>query len=149
MSMIGIDQLEALVGMEFPDGEYTIEPYEHWLCADAVLSPELPAGVAHPMYGYYVAIRGMGKSLDEVFSDAGSSAAEGPMFGEAGLEFTRPLQVGATYTVKGRYTSAVRKEGRRAGVFDIVGFELDIVDADGDVVATSTNSFVYPRRESS
>ena len=147
MSVIGIEDLEALVGREFPDGVFTIEPYEHWLCADAVLAPQLPDGVAHPMYGYYVAIRGMGKSLDEIFADAGSSAAEGPMFGEAGLEFSEPLRVGATYTVKGRYTSAVRKEGKRAGVFDIVGFELDIVDEGGAVVATSTNSFVYPRRE--
>ena len=147
--MIRIEDLEALVGTEFPEGSYTIEPYEHWLCADAVLSPPLPEGVAHPMYGYYVAIRGMGKSLDEIFADAGSSAAEGPMFGEAGLEFSAPLQVGATYTVRGRYTSAVRKEGKRAGVFDIVGFELDIVDDAGDVVAKSANSFVYPRRDRS
>ena len=145
--MISIEELQDLVGTEFPDGSFTIEPYEHWLCANAVMSPPLPAGVAHPMYGYYAAIRGMGKDLDEIFADAGSSAADGPMFGEAGLEFRGGLEVGATYTVQGRYTSAVRKEGKRVGVFDIVGFELEIVDEDGAVVAVSSNSFVYPRRE--
>lgn len=145
--MISIGALESLVGEEFPEGTFTIEPYEHWLCTDAVLSPALPEGVAHPMYGYYAAIRGMGKTLDEVFADAGSSAAAGPMFGEAGLEFNDTLEVGATYAVRGRYTSAVRKEGRRAGVFDIVGFELEIVGNNGEVVAVSRNSFVYPRRE--
>ena len=147
--MISIEELQSLVGAEFPEGTFTIEPYEHWLSADAVMSPALPDGVAHPMYAYYAAIRGMGKSLEEVFADAGSSAADGPMFGEAGLDFHGSLVVGATYTVRGRYTSAVRKEGRRAGVFDIVGFELEVVADDGAIVAVSTNSFVYPRREDS
>lgn len=145
--MVSISQLEDLVGTEFPHGSFTIEPYEHWLCVNAVMSPPLPEGVAHPMYAYFAAIRGMGKTLDEVFADAESSAADGPMFGEAGLEFHGGLEVGATYTVRGRYTSALRKKGKRAGVFDIVGFELEIVDEAGAVVAVSSNSIVYPRRE--
>lgn len=146
--MISIERLEDLVGTEFPQGSFTIEPHEHWLCTNAVMSPALPEGVAHPMYAYFAAVRGMGKTLDEVFADAGSSAAEGPMFGEAGLEFRGGFEVGATYTVRGKYTSASRKKGKRAGVFDIVGFELEIVDETGEVVAVSSNSFVYPRRES-
>jgi acyl dehydratase len=145
--MIDITDLQDLVGTEFPAGTFTIQDHEHWLCTDAVLSPALPEGVAHPMYGYYAAIAGMGKSLDEIFADAGATAADGPMFGEAELEFRRPLRVGATYTVAGRYVSAVRKEGKRAGVFDIVAFELEVVDDTGAVAAVSTNSFVYPRRE--
>jgi acyl dehydratase len=144
--VITVDALKALIGKPFPEGSFTIEDYEHWLCADAVLSPSLPQGVAHPMYGYYTAIAGMGISLDELFAMVGSSADEGPMFGEAGLEFMRPLAVGATYRVAGGITSVARKEGRRAGIFDIVAFELRLIDDDGEVAAVSTNSFVFPRR---
>jgi len=145
--MIEVDALEAIVGTEFPLGTFTIEEHEHWLCADAVLSPALPAGIAHPMYGYYAAVTGMGKSLDEIFADADATADDGPMFGEAGLEFHKPLRVGATYSVTGRYTSAVRKSGKRAGVFDIVEFQLEVADEAAEVAVVSTNSFVYPRRE--
>lgn len=141
-----LDDLERLVGVEFPAGEFTIEGYEHWLTADAIGSPPLPTGVAHPMYAYYAALGGMGLTLDELFAMVGSSAADGPMFGEAGLEFREVMRVGETYRVQGGITGAARKTGRRAGVFDIVSFELRVVDSSGTVAAVSTNSFVFPRR---
>ncbi len=144
--VISLQDLERLVGTEFPAGEFTIESHEHWLCADAVLSPDLPTGVAHPMYAYYAALGGMGISLDELFAMAGSSAAEGPMFGEAGLEFHETLLVGDTYRVEGGITAVSRKEGKRIGVFDIVSFELRLIDGAGRIAAVSTNSFVFPRR---
>ncbi len=144
--MIAIDELrDELVAREFPEGEFTIAEYEHFLCADAVLSPQLPPGEAHPMYAYYTAIAGMGITLDELFAAAHSSAADGPMFGEAGLEFRRPLEVGATYVVRGGFTDAVRKESSRLGFMDLVTFELEVVDADGEVAAVSRNTFVFPR----
>ena len=138
--------LERLVGVEFPVGEFTIEGYEHWLAADAVDSPPLPAGVAHPMYAYYAALGGMGLTLDELFAMVGSSAADGPMFGEAGLEFREVMRVGGTYRVEGGITGVARKTGKRAGVFDIVSFELRVVDPSGTVAAVSANSFIFPRR---
>ena len=76
----------------------------------------------------------------------GSSAADGPMFGEAGLEFREAMRVGETYRVEGGITSAARKTGKRAGVFDIVSFELRVVEPSGVVAAVSTNSFIFPRR---
>ena len=80
-------------------------------------------------------------------STASATAADGPMFGESGLEFREPLRVGATYSVTGRYVSAVRKRGKRAGVFDIVVMQIEVVDETGAVAVVSTNSFIYPRRE--
>jgi hypothetical protein len=147
MSMITLESLEELIGQPFPSGSFTIVEYEHWLCADAVLSPELPPSCAHPMYAYYVAIAGMGLSLDELFAMVGSSAEDGPMFGEAGIEIRHQLQIGATYRVEGGITAVARKEGRRAGVFDIVTFELRLFDKKDRVTAVSTNSFVFPRRD--
>lgn len=146
--MISVDQLEdELLGVPFPEGTFTIAPYEHWLCADAILSPELGEGVAHPMYGYYVAVTGMGISLDELFARCHSSADDGIMFGEGAIEWHGPLRIGATYTVNGGFTRIVRKESARIGVMDLITFELTVADGDGIPVAVSRNTFIYPRRE--
>lgn len=143
---IPIEELEALVGTSFPGGTYTIEPYEHWLMTDAFGAEPSRAGTAHPMYAYYGALAGMGMSVDDLFVRVGATADDGPMFGEAGIEVLKPLQIGATYTVTGAFESVQRKEGRKAGVFDIVAFRLALRDADGELAAVSTNSFIFPRR---
>ena len=144
---ISLEELEALKGQSFPGGTYTIEPYRHWLMNDAVGDIPSTSGPASPMEIYYGAMGGLGLTLDELGALAGATAADGPMFGEAELEQRRPLQVGETYTVRGAVTDVVRKEGRRAGVFDIVTFQLELVAPDGEVAGVSTNSFVFPRRD--
>lgn len=144
--IVAVETLEEeLIGLEFPPGEFTITGWEHWLCADAIASPPLPENVAHPMYAYYTAIIGMHPSLDEIFAYAHSSADAGVMFGEAGLEFLKPLEIGATYRVEGGFTKVDRKESSRLGVMDLVTIELEMYDEAGDLAATSSNTFVYPR----
>jgi acyl dehydratase len=139
--------LRRVVGSRFPGGRFTIAPHEHWLTCDAILTEPTREGVAHPMYVYYAALGGMGISLDELFALVGATADDGVMFGEAAIEIARPLAVGATYEVRGEVTGAERKSGRRAGVFDIVTFALEVVDEHGELCGTSTNSFVFPRRD--
>jgi hypothetical protein len=97
------------------------------------------------MYVYYAALGGMGVSLDEFFAVVEASADDGVMFGEAEISVIEPLKIGSTYRVDGEITSAVRKAGKRAGVFDIVSFELKLTLSERHL-ATSTNSFVFPRR---
>ena len=146
--MMSLVDLQGIVGHEFPGGTYRVEPYRNWLTCDAVLSP-LPADeIAHPMFCYYGALAGMGISLDDLFALAGATAEDGVMFGEAEIDLRRPMRVGETFTVRGAITDAERKEGRRAGVFDIVAFRLELVDERDEVAAVSSNSFVFPRRDS-
>lgn len=144
---VAVEELEALVGKPFPGGHYTIEPYRHWLMQDAVGAPAAREGTASPMEAYYGALAGMGMSVDELFRLVGATADDGPMFGEAEIEVRRPLVIGETYRVSGAMTGVVRKEGRKAGVFDIVTFRLELVGGDGEVAAVSTNSFIFPRRD--
>ena len=96
---------------------------------------------------YYGALAGMGLSVDELFALVGASADDGPMFGEATMELESQLEIGATYTVSGSIVDITRKEGRKAGVFDIVTFRLELADGDGRTAAVSTNSFIFPRRD--
>jgi MaoC dehydratase-like protein len=144
--VITLEELQEVVGKPFPGGTYTIEPYRHWLMSDAILDPPRSEGVANPMWVYYTALAGMGISVDDLFRLVGATADDGPMFGEATMELEKPLRVGATYEVSGAITDIQRKEGRKAGVFDIVAFRLELRDENGDVAAVSTNSFIFPRR---
>jgi hypothetical protein len=145
--MIELAELEKIVGSPFPGGRFTIEPYEHWLLCDVVQGERPANGVAHPLYAYNAALAGMGMSVDDLFTLCGATAADGPMFGEHETEIREPLRVGSTYDVSGRITRVDRKEGRKAGVFDLVFFELDIADPEsGEVKAVVRNSFVFPRR---
>lgn len=144
---IAVEELEALVGKPFPGGRYTIEPYRHWLMQDAVGGPATREGEASTMEVYYGALAGMGLSVDELFTLVGATADDGPMFGEAGIELRRPLRIGESYEVSGGITGVVRKEGRKAGVFDIVTFRLELAGEDGALAAVSTNSFIFPRRD--
>jgi hypothetical protein len=69
------------------------------------------------------------------------------MVGEQRFEFTQPLEVDHEYEVQGGIIDVVRKEGRRAGVFDIATFELRVLEpGESAPLAISTTSFVFPRR---
>lgn len=145
--MVRLEEVRDLVGTTFPGGTVTVEQYQHWLTCDVVESPLPPDDVAHPLYVYLSAMAGMGVTIDELFALCHASAADGPMFGESETRIRRPLHVGATYTVRGGIVEVQRKEGKRAGVFDIVAFELELLDTDGSVAAVCRNSFVFPRRQ--
>ena len=144
---IAVAELEALIGTSFPGGTYTIEPYRHWLMQDAVGGPPAREGDASAMEVYYGALAGMGITVTELFTLVGATADDGPMFGEAGIELERPLRIGETYAISGGITGVVRKEGRKAGVFDIVTFRLELTGEDGELAGVSTNSFIFPRRD--
>ena len=147
--------LQSVVGRRFPGGSYTVEPWRAWLLADCVLAdpPSLRDGdqVAHPLFAWMAATGAMGITWDELFAWFGASAADGPVFGEHETTLHRPLRVGATYRVSGGIESAERKVGRRTGVFDVVGYAMDLHDGTGGGdrthVARCWNSIVFPRRD--
>lgn len=145
-SSITEEQLAALVGHVLPGGVTTIHPHRHWLVRDVLLGDRLSDDLAHPLF-VYLATDSMGVTWDELFAICGATADDGPMFGEHETELFRPLTVGATYAVNGEIVSALRKSGRRAGVFDIVEYRLTLSANDGTVVATTANSIVFPRRD--
>ena len=137
-----------MVGRQFPGGTYALEPWRAWLTNDVIGATQRTDGVAHPMFCYYAAMAGLGITINEMFILCYASADDGPMFGECDIQQLRPLEIGATYTVRGEITSAVRKQGERTGTFDIVAFQLEVVASDGEVSSVVSNSFIFPRRSS-
>lgn len=138
-------ELDALVGTQFPGGETTLEPWWVHLVLDSMLA-DPSEGAAHPTLVFLVATGSMGWSWDELFAVFGASDADGPMAGETETVVHRSLETGGTYRVSGEIVSAARKVGRKTGVFDIVGYRLDLHDTDGVLCASTTNSIVFPRR---
>ncbi|NIL76049.1 hypothetical protein [Rhodococcus sp. B10] len=142
------DELTGLVGTRMPGGVRTLEKWWVALVLDAMeCSPS--DGAAHPTFVFLVATGSMGWTWNELFAVFDATEEDGPMFGETDTEVHRPLQVGATYTVRGEIVSAARKVGKKTGVFDIVGYRLDVVEESGTVAASTTNSIVFPRRGAS
>jgi len=138
------DDYSHLIGHRFPGGRVTIPDWLAWLWRDAVLAQDAAPGV-HPGLAYLAAVQGSGVTFQDIFDLAGATAESGPMFGEQTLTFAAPLQVGTEYRVEGEITDVVRKHGRRAGTFDMLTFELRLLGADGSLVATNVNTFIFPR----
>jgi hypothetical protein len=137
-----------VIGHRFPGGTTVVPSWMNRLWGDAVAADDDPAPHVHPVLVYYAAVQGSGVTFQDIFDLMGASGDSGIMVGEQRFEFTRALEVDKEYVVEGGITDVVRKEGRRAGVFDIATFELRVLEpGSGDPVAVSTTSFVFPRRE--
>lgn len=146
------------VGHRFPGGAVTVPHWENWLFCDAVLADHpahrsaeaarelgYPAPVVHPGLVYFACVRGAQITFADIFALMDFDENDGPMFGEQRMTFSEPVFEGIEYRAEGRITGVVRKEGKRAGVFDIVSFEITLA-RDGHEVVGSTSSFVLPRR---
>jgi hypothetical protein len=144
MSDTVTDDYTGLVGREFPGGEYILFPWRVWLVADTLLDDPWDE-VPHPVLAWMAGVAGMGITWDDLFGWFDARAADGPVFGEHETTLYMPLETGATYQVSGRIVSVDRKTGRRAGTFDVVGYELDL-HRQGQHVARCYNSIVFPRR---
>ena len=138
--------LQALVGTQIPGGSYRIRPEDHAKAVAAVHAGDWEFDVAHPMYAHLANHCGMGWELTEFFELVGADLDSGVMYGQGVLTYHRPIRIGVDYEVRGHIASAERKSGSRAGTFDLVTLHLELVDDDG-LVATSDETFVFPRGE--
>ena len=152
------EDFQDRVGFRFPGGNVTVPHWENWLFCDAVLAAHpahrsveaaaalgYPAPVVHPGLAYFACNRGARMSYGDIFKLMDFDENDGPMFGEQSMRFIEPIFEGIEYEASGEITSVVRKEGRRAGAFDIVSFEIRLA-REGRRVLTSASSFVLPRR---
>lgn len=153
-----MNDLQNRVGYRFPGGRVIVPHWQNWLFCDAVLADHpahrsveaarelgYPAPVVHPGLVYFACVRGAGITFADIFALMDFDEQEGPMFGEQQMEFTEPIFEGIEYEAAGKITSVVRKKGKRAGVFDIVTFEISL-SRDGRQVVSSTSGFILPRR---
>jgi N-terminal half of MaoC dehydratase len=143
---MSVPGLEHLPGTELPAGTFTITAEEDARVLEVVGGEPSGDGSAHPLWAYIAPQRGIGISVAEICRLADFDVADGPMLGSSELELHAPIRLGQEYTVTGRVLSIDRKHGS-IGTFDLMAFREDLLDADGNLVAASTSTYVLPRRE--
>lgn len=138
-----------LIGHEFPGGEFSVEEHERWLSHEAMKSPPIKPPLLHPVWVLLGSLRGMGMTIEELVALADVSP-DGVLFGETELEQLEPLRTGVRYAVSGRIVSLERRQGKRAGTFDVLAFRMEISgtgDDEGRLAASSTQSFLIMRQK--
>ena len=137
--------MQALQGYSFPGGSYTIERWENFLLHDVALDAPPQSGFGHPIYAFHAPLAAMGMTYQEFFDLCRAESADAIRAGEYDFEWRKPLREGVTYEVSGRILDVERKSGERAGVFDLVRFQLEMVDPQGDVALVATNAWIFLR----
>ena len=144
---VALDKMRALVGFEFPGGVVDIERWENVLIHHVTGLEPPQHGYAHPVYAFNAPLSGMGLSYQELFDLCHAESAEAIRAGGYDFEYHQPLREGVTYLSRGSIISVDRKHGKRAGLFDLVRFRLQLLDVLDNVVLTATNEWIFLRSE--
>ena len=147
MTGVSIEEMQALVGFEFPGREVNIERWENVLIHDVTGLGPPEHGYAHPIHAFSTPLSGMGMSYQQLFDLCRAESAEAIRAGGYDFEYHHPLREGATYRTEGSIISVERKRGRRAGLFDLVTFKLRLIDESGAVALTATNQWMFLRSD--
>jgi hypothetical protein len=142
---VTLEEMQGLVGRPFPGGTFTIEPWENVLLSDVMGVDPLPDGIAHPAYLFHAPLAGAGVRISDIFELCHAESEEAVRAGEYHWVINRPLRVGTTYRMSGGFVGVERKQGRRGGLMDVVTFEIDIRDEDGEAVASTVNTWIFLR----
>jgi hypothetical protein len=142
---VTLEEMQGLVGRPFPGGTFTIEPWENVLLSDVMGVEPLPDGIAHPAYLFHAPLAGAGVRISDIFELCHAESEEAVRAGEYRWVLHRPLRVGSTYRMSGGFVGVERKRGRRGGLMDVVTFEIDIRDEDGEAVASTVSSWIFLR----
>lgn len=138
-------ELAGLPGTVLPEGRYVISPEENRLVAEIAGARACDYGIAHPLWAFIACQRGIGISIADLCALADFDVADGPMMGGWEVQYYEDLRTDYVYDVTGEVTGLVRKTGR-SGTFDLLTFEIDLRNGDETIVASTTTTFVLPRR---
>lgn len=142
MSASGI---EKFIGYRFPGGTYTIDPGKHALFLKAVDGIPSQDGRAHPIMHFIATHAGKGMTFDKMMEMIGAPLEAGALFGQEDLQIFRPLRIGETVEVRGGIIDAASKTGAKTGPFDTLTTGIELVDAEGEVVCRSLETYIIPR----
>ena len=138
--------IERFQGYPLPGGTFTVEPGKHALFCKAVDAAPSTSGNAHPMFAFFAAHNGMGLTFPQFMELLEAPLDAGALFGQEDLQIRRPLRIGETVTVRGTITEAQSKRGSKAGSFDRVTCSLELIDAKGESICSSLETYIIPRR---
>ena len=137
-------EIEALVGHEFPGGEYTIEHWENFLLTECTGGELLPDGMVHPVALFHVPILGANTSIAEMFA-LGQAESDSSIGIESYIwEMPKMMYEDITYQITAKVTEADRRSDDER-TFDRIQFCFDVAEPGGDLAARCTITWTYGR----
>ena len=126
---------------------YVVSAEENQVLCETIGVEPATDGSAHPIY-YYIATQvGMGMTVADLCAVCGFDVEDGPLIGGSRVRFLRPLLTGQAYWVIGEIKGLNRKQSRKLGTIDILEYQLRLLLPDGNLVLTTTNTWILPRGE--
>ncbi|MCP4842256.1 MAG: hypothetical protein GY887_11050 [Halieaceae bacterium] len=139
------EEITALVGHEFPGGDYTIEHWENFLLTGCTGAEPLPDGIAHPVALFHVPLYGANTSIGDMFSlgQAESDLSVIPEYYD--WEIFSTLREAMNYKVTGKIIAAERRENSHGQKYDWLLFQFDMVEPDGTLAARTSMAQQFTR----
>ena len=139
------EEITALVGHEFPGGDYTIEHWENFLLTGCTGAEPLPDGIAHPVALFHVPLYGANTSIGDMFSlgQAESDLSVIPEYYD--WEIFSTLREAMNYKVTGKIIAAERRENSDGQKYDWLLFQFDMVEPDGTLAARTSMAQQFTR----
>ena len=138
-------EIRALVGHQFPGGEYTIAHWENFLLTECTGADPLPGDLAHPVALFHMPILGARTSIGEMFALGQADSDFSIGIESYDWEIFQPLREEVTYRVTGRITEADRRTAAGGSTFDRIQFQFDLEAPDGVHTARTTITWHYRR----
>lgn len=139
-------ELDALVGHRFGGGERTVEHWENWLLTDCTQRLPMTDDLLHPVALFHVPIQAAGTSIADIFAVAGGGVAGSVTLLGYDWEYLAPMCEGVSLQGVGGITATERHRDDAGNVVhDDVTFSIELVGADGEVVARVTNRWRFLR----
>lgn len=143
--MVPAEEIQALVGHQFPGGEYTIEHWENFLLTECTGGEILPDAMVHPVALFHVPILGSNTSIAEMFT-LGQAESDFSIGIESYVwEMFKPLFENTRYQISGRVTEADRRQHEAGHIYDRIAFEFKVTAPDGEDSARCTITWHYRR----
>ncbi len=145
--MVSEETIKALIGHEFPGGEYTIKHWENFMFTGCTGAKPMQDGLVHPSVLFHVPILACGTTITEMMELGHADGPDTIMVESYDWDMVQPIKEDVTYKGSGRITEASRCEGAMNNIFDRIQFSFELVDPEGELAARSIITWYYTRRK--
>ncbi len=145
--MVSEETIEALVGHEFPGGEYLIEHWENFLITECTGSEPMKNSMVHPAALFHVPILGCKTTITEMMELGHADSLASITIESYEWDMFHPLKEDVSYTANGKITEAARCVGELGNTYDRIQFSFELVDPEGERTARSVITWYYMRSE--
>ena len=135
MKLPAVDEIEALLGYEFPGGRYTIAHWENFLLTECTGAEPLPDNLAHPVALFHVPILGAGTSIAEMFALGQAEPGVSVGIESYEWEFYKLLREEVEYEITGKIIAAERVD-KETQFYDRIQFRFDLKENNEPAAST-------------